>query len=287
MAMLDPATMPSASELVRHEGQKRWTRFILPVYTIAMVVYLASPILVMILYGFNDVPHERQTPEFWGFTLSWYRQAFGVPGLSDALQNSLLIALTAAVVATVIGTFLGLALGRYVFAGKALLLFFIFLAIAVPEIVLGSSLLTLFIQGRFILGLGTILVAHIAFDVPFVAVTVQARVAGMDRSLEDAAYDLYAPPTTAFLRVTLPQILPGVFAGFLLAFVLSLDDFVITQFVSGTTQTFPIWVFGATRVGLPPQVNVMGTLLFAIGLAIAIGNVVVRRRSATSRGWLS
>jgi spermidine/putrescine transport system permease protein len=281
-SVLDAGLTPSASELVRRDGRKRWTRFILPAYTATMILYLASPILVMILYGFNDVPNDRQTPEFWGVTLHWYRDVFGVPGLTDALSNSLLIALTAAAAATVIGTFLGLALGRYVFVGKTLMAFFIFLAIAVPEIVLGSSLLSLFIQTRFVLGLGTILVSHIAFDVPFVAVTVQARVAGMDRSLEDAAYDLYARPTAAFINVTLPQILPGVFAGFLLAFVLSLDDFVITQFVSGTTQTFPIWVFGATRVGLPPQVNVMGTLLFAIGLAIAIGNIVVRRRGASS-----
>lgn len=264
-----------------HRPRKRLTRLILPTFTWLMIFYLALPVFVMILYGFNNIPGDRQTPRFWGFTLQWYRDVFAIPGLTSALKVSLTIAPISAAVATVLGTLLGLVLGRYRFRGKAPTNFIIFLAIAVPEIVLGSSLLTLFIQGRFILGLGTILVAHIAFDVPFVAVTVQARVAGMDRSLEDAAYDLYARPTTAFLRVTLPQILPGVFAGFLLAFVLSLDDFVITQFVSGTTQTFPIWVFGATRVGLPPQVNVMGTLLFAIGLAIAIGNVVVRRRSAT------
>lgn len=276
--MVDAAITPSSAGALRHEGQKRWTRFLLPAYTTTMILYLASPVLVMILYGFNNVPNDRQTPEFWGFTLNWYRQAFDVPGLTDALHNSLLIAVVAASVATVIGTFLGIALGRYVFPGKAIMAFLIFMAIAVPEIVLGSSLLSLFVQTRFILGLGTILVSHIAFDIPFVAVTVQARVAGMDRALEDAAYDLYASPTAAFVRVTLPQILPGVFAGFLLALVLSLDDFVITQFVSGSTQTFPIWVFGATRVGLPPQVNVMGTLLFAIGLLIAIANVVARRR---------
>lgn len=247
-----------------------------------MILYLTSPVLVMVLYGFNNVPGDRQTPRFWGFTLNWYRQAFEVPGLTDALHNSLVIAFAAATAATVLGTLLGLALGRYLFRGKGTVNFFIFLAIAVPEIVLGSSLLALFVQTRIQLGLGTILTSHIAFDIPFVAVTVQARVAGMDRSLEDAAYDLYARPVAAFMKVTLPQIRPGIFAGFLLALVLSLDDFVITQFVSGPTQTFPIWVFGATRVGLPPQVNVMGTLLFTMGLVVAAGSIVKRRRGTES-----
>jgi spermidine/putrescine transport system permease protein len=130
------------------------------------------------------------------------------------------------------------------------------------------------------LGLRTILVSHIGFSIPFVAVTVRARVQGLDRSLEDAAQDLFANPVTAFYKVTLPLIAPAILAGFLLAFVLSLDDFVITNFVSGQTQTFPIWVFGATRIGLPPQVNVMGTLLFGAGLLAAVANVVVQRRKA-------
>ena len=259
-------------------GHRRPTRFILPAYTAIMILYLTSPVLVMVLYGFNNVPGDRQTPRFWGFTLNWYRQALGVPGLTDALHNSLVVAVAAATVATALGTLLGLAIGRYLFRGKGVVNFFIFLAIAVPEIVLGSSLLALFVLTRVQLGLATILTAHIAFDIPFVAVTVQARVAGMDRSLEDAANDLYARPVAAFLKVTLPQIRPGILAGFLLALVLSLDDFVITQFVSGPTQTFPIWVFGATRVGLPPQVNVMGTLLFAMGLAVAVGSVVRQHR---------
>ncbi len=268
----------SALHVGAPRGHRRPTRFILPAYTAIMILYLMSPVLVMVLYGFNNVPGDRQTPRFWGFTLNWYRQAFGVPGLTDALHNSLVVAFAAAAVATVLGTLLGLALGRYLFRGKGTVNFFIFLAIAVPEIVLGSALLALFVQTRVQLGLATILTAHIAFDIPFVAVTVQARVAGMDRSLEDAANDLYARPVAAFLKVTLPQIRPGIFAGFLLALVLSLDDFVITQFVSGPTQTFPIWVFGATRVGLPPQVNVMGTLLFAMGLAVAVGSVVRQHR---------
>lgn len=260
-----------------HRPNKRPTRFILPGFTILVILYLMSPVFLMILYGFNNIPGDRQTPRFWGFTLQWYRELFAIPGLTTSLKNSMFIAPTAAVIATILGTFLGLALGRYLFRGKGTVDFFIFLAIAVPEIVLGSSLLAMFVQAQAPLGMGTILLSHIGFDTPFVAVTVQARVAGMDRSLEDAAQDLFADPITTFFKVTLPQIMPGIFAGFLLAFVLSLDDFVITQFVSGQTETFPIWVWGATRIGLPPQVNVMATLLFMTGVLIAIVNVVAQR----------
>ncbi len=271
---------------------KRWTRFILPVFTFLMILYLTSPVFVMIIFGFNDIPGERQTPKFWGFTLDWYKNALNVPGLTPAIRNSLIIAPTSAIVATILGTLVGLALGRYVFRGKGLTNFVIFLAIAVPEIVLGSSLLSMFVQLETIpvvghalasilyLGFPTILVSHIGFSIPFVAVTVRARVQGLDRSLEDAAQDLFASPVTAFFKVTLPLIAPGILAGFLLAFVLSLDDFVITNFVSGQVQTFPIWVYGATRIGLPPQVNVIGTALFAVGILAAVLSVVFQRRRA-------
>ena len=274
-----PRTGASKSEAPVHRPRKRWTRFILPTYTWLMILYLTLPVLVMILYGFNNIPGERQTAKFWGFTLQWYRDLFAISGLTSALKTSLFIAPVSAAFATVLGTLLGLALGRYRFRGKSPSNFVIFLAIAVPEIVLGSSLLTFFIEAGFIsIGIATILLAHIGFSVPFVAVIVRARVQGLDRSLEDAAQDLFAAPVTAFFKVTLPLIAPAILSGFLLAFVLSLDDFVITNFVSGTEQTFPIWVFGATRIGLPPQVNVMGTLLFAAGLLAAAANVIVQSR---------
>jgi spermidine/putrescine transport system permease protein len=260
--------------------RRRWTRFILPVYTIVMIVYLASPILVMILYSFNDIPGIRptQVSKFYGFTLDWWRNAFNVPGLQTAFKNSLLIAPLSAAIATAIGTLFGLALGRYRFRGFSLVDFVIFLAIAVPEIVLGSSLLSMFVLGRVQLGLGTILLSHIGFSIAFVAVTVRARVQGLDRSLEEAAQDLFATPVVGFFKVTLPLIAPAILAGFLLAFVLSLDDFVITNFTAGTTTTFPLWVFGAQRVGIPPQVNVMGTILFTAGILAAMINVLVQRR---------
>jgi spermidine/putrescine transport system permease protein len=274
----DERTALSSGRPAPNPPRKRWTRFILPVYSILIILYLTSPVLTMILYGFNDIPGDRQTPRFWGFTLHWYRDLFGVAGLTPAFKNSIFIAIPSAIAATLLGTFIGLALGRYTFRGRGPTNFVIFLAIAVPEIVLGASLLSLFVQVEAPLGYGSILVSHIGFSIAFVAVTVRARVQGLDRSLEDAAQDLFANPVIAFYKVTLPLIAPGIVAGALLAFVLSLDDFVITNFTSGQYQTFPIWVYGATRIGLPPQVNVMGTLLFMTGVVFAIANVALQRR---------
>jgi spermidine/putrescine transport system permease protein len=261
--------------------RKRWTRFLLPAYTYLLMLFLITPILMMILYGFNNIPGDRQSPRFFGFTLEWYRRLFENTDLTAAVKLSLTVAIVAAGIATVLGTLLGLALGRYGFRGRGLMSFVIFMAIAVPEIVLGSSLLSMFVQIQAPLGFITILLAHIGFDIPFVAVTVRARVAGMDRSMEDSAKDLYATPVVAFYKVTLPIIAPGILAGFMLAFVLSLDDFVITQFVSGQTVTFPLWVYGASRIGIPPSVNVFGTLLFGLGVMLAlIGALSQGRRRA-------
>jgi spermidine/putrescine transport system permease protein len=262
--------------------RKRWTRFILPVYTIMMILYLASPIFVMVLYGFNDIPGDRQTPRFFGFTLDWWKNVWNIPGLPEAFRTSLEIAFPSAAVATFIGALFGLALGRYRFRGIRLVDFVIFLAIAVPEIVLGASLLSMFVLAEFPLGFVSILLSHIGFSIAFVAVTVRARVQGLDRNLEDAAQDLFASPVVAFVKVTLPLIAPALLAGFLLAFVLSLDDFVITNFVAGQRQTFPLWVYGAQRIGIPPQVNVMGTLLFGAGLLAAIASVLAQRRRAAA-----
>ena len=261
---------------------KRWTRFILPVYTIAMILYLSSPIVTMILYSFNDIPGVRQTqtPRFWGFTVDWWKNVWNIPGLPDAFRLSLRVAFPSALISTVLGALFGLALGRYRFRGVRGVDFVIFLAIAVPEIVLGASLLSLFILAEFPLGYGSILLSHIGISIAFVAVTVRARVQGLDRNLEDAAQDLFASPVTAFFKVTLPLITPAIMAGFLLAFVLSLDDFVISNFVAGQESTFPLWVYGAQRIGIPPQVNVMATILFAAGILAAIANVIAQRRRA-------
>jgi spermidine/putrescine transport system permease protein len=258
-------------------SRRRWTRLILPAYTWLMIAYFCLPIAVMIVFGFNDTK-GRLNLRWQGFTLTWYRDLFSIPALSTALRNSLLIAVVATVVATVLGTMVGIALGRYRFRGKGLYDLVIFSSISAPELVLGASLLSLFVTIQFIRGFGTILIAHVAFSIPFVAVTVRARVIGLDPSLEEAAQDLGADPWTTFRKITLPLLAPGIMAGALLAFALSIDDYVVTSFVNGQVETFPLWVYGATRVGVPPQVNVMGTLIFLGGVAIAVGNVVASRR---------
>ena len=196
-------------------------------------------------------------------------------------MTSILVAIPAALAAAFFGTLLGLVLGRYSFRGRGGTNFIIFLAIAVPEIVLGSALLSMFVHTQNIvpLGYGTILLSHIAFSIAFVAITVRARVQGLDITLENAAQDLFASPRVAFFKVTFPLILPGIVAGLLLAFVLSLDDFVITNFVNGTTNTFPTWVYGSVKLGVPPQVNVWGTVLFLVGVTTAGLQVLRARRS--------
>ena len=258
-------------------GRRRWTRLILPAYTWLMICYFCLPIAVMIVFGFNDTK-GRLNLRWQGFTLTWYRDLFSIPALSTALRNSLLIAVITTVVATVLGTMVGIALGRYRFRGKGLYDLVIFSSISAPELVLGASLLSLFITLQFARGFATILIAHILFSLAFVAVTVRARVLGLDPTLEEAAQDLGADPWTTFRKITLPLLAPGIVAGALLAFALSIDDYVVTSFVNGQVETFPIWVYGATRIGVPPQVNVMGTLIFLGGVAIAVGNALLARR---------
>jgi spermidine/putrescine transport system permease protein len=242
---------------------------VLPAYTVLVIAYLCLPIVVMILFGFNDTK-GRFNFTWQGFTLDWYRNLFEIQGLTDALKNSLTVALIATVASVVFGTTLGLAIGRYRFRGRAAIDLVLFAQIATPEIVLGASLLSLFISLGVPRGYLTILIAHVMFCIPFVAITVQARVVGLDRSLEEAALDLGAKPLTTFRLVTLPLIMPAVLAGALLSFALSIDDFVTTSFNSGQTSTFPLWVYGASRVGVPPQVNVMGTLIFLAGVVLAV-----------------
>jgi spermidine/putrescine transport system permease protein len=250
---------------------------VLSAYTVLVIAYLCLPIFVMILFGFNDTK-GRFNFTWQGFTLDWYRNLFEIQGLTEALKNSLTIAFIATVASVVFGTTLGLAIGRYRFRGRAAIDLVLFAQIATPEIVLGASLLSLFISLGVPRGYLTILIAHVMFCIPFVAITVQARVVGLDRSLEEAALDLGARPLTTFRLVTLPLIMPAVLAGALLSFALSIDDFVTTSFNSGQTSTFPLWVYGASRVGVPPQVNVMGTLIFAGGVLLALGNMIASRR---------
>jgi spermidine/putrescine transport system permease protein len=223
----------------------------------------------MIAFGFNDIS-GRFNFAWQGFTFEHYANLFEIPELTEALKNSLLIAVISTTLATAMGTLVALALTRYRFRGKGAMNLGIFLPMATPEIVLGASLLGLFVTLKIDRGLVTMIIAHIMFSISYVVVTVRARVAGFDLSLEDAAEDLGASPLTVFWTVTFPLIFPGILAAGLLAFALSIDDFVITLFNAGGTTWFPGWVYGASRIGVPPQVNVMGTLIFMLGVGYAV-----------------
>ncbi len=258
--------------------RRRWGVAALGAYTWLVILYSVAPIAVMIAYSFNQSTSGRLTFAWLGFTTSWYQHVFAISGLTQALVHSLEVASIATVGATVLGVPLALALARHRFWGRGLTDLVIFVDIAAPSIVVGASLLSLFISLNWPRGLLTIIIAHIAFDVAFVAVVVRARIAELDRSIEKAAYDLGAGPWTTFYRVTLPLIWPGIVAGALLAFVLSIDDFIITSFVAGQTLTFPLWVYGSTRIGIPPQAFAMGTLIFVGGIVLAILNALWQRR---------
>ena len=190
------------------------------------------------------------------------------------------MAVVATIGATVLGTLVGLALGKYRFRGQGVTNLVQFACIAAPEVVLGSSLATFFLQLRIQEGALTVMAAHIMFCMSFVAITVRARVLTLDPSVEDAAKDLGAGPWDTFRLVTLPMILPGVIAGAMLAFALSIDDFITTEFTSGSFVTYPLWIWSVSRQGLPPQVNVMGSIVFAVGVLFAVANSVVSRRRA-------
>jgi len=261
-------------------GRRRWTRWVLPTYVGVVMFYLVSPILVMIVYSFNDSGFKKVSFKWLGFTAKWYPRVFDKPDLTAALKNSLTVAAISTVIATAFGTLIALALVRYRFRGKGAAELVMFMNISAPEIVLGASLLSLFITFGVSRGMVTIIVAHVMFNIAYVVVTVRARLAGFQRSLEEAAQDLGAGPWATFWRVTFPIIFPGILAGALLAFALSIDDFVITNFNAGAVQTFPLWVYGAVKVGIPPQVFVMGTLIFAAGVLLAITNVVLQRKKA-------
>ncbi len=251
---------------------------LLHIYTWLVLGWMFLPIAVMAAFGFNDT-QGRYNFRWQGFTLEWWRNLFAIPNLTDALVNSFTIACIVTVIAVALGTPIGFALGRYRYRGRGTTDLVLFANIAAPEIGLGAALLSLYITLDIPRGYLTIIIAHVMFTIPFTAITVRARMSGLDAALEEAARDLGAGPLTTFRLVTLPMIMPGVVAGGLLAFALSIDDFIITQFTAGQTLTFPLWVWGASRLGIPPQANVMGTIIFVVGALLAVvGGMVLRRR---------
>jgi spermidine/putrescine transport system permease protein len=256
---------------------------VLPTYVVLVLLYTLVPIAVMVLYGFNQAPSGRLTFAWNGFTLDWYGRLFEIPDLTDALIHSLEIAALSTLIATALGTPAALALARYRFRGRGLGDMVILADVAAPSVVVGASLLGFFVYLGVPRGFTTILIAHVAFNIAFVVVVVQARVTDLDQALVEAAQDLGANPWVAFWKVTFPLIFPGILAASLLAFALSIDDFIITSFVAGQTLTFPLWVYGAVKVGIPPQVFVMGTLIFLTGIVFAIAGVLLQRRRPALR----
>jgi spermidine/putrescine transport system permease protein len=266
----------------RRRGRRTRGRWVLPVWGWAVILWLSSPIIVMIVFGFNNTKGKFNI-SWQGFTIKWYRQLFAIPDLTTALRNSLVIALIVTGIATVLGTGVGMALGKYRFRGSGSVNLLLFANIAAPEVVLGAALLSMFLTLGIPRGFLTIILAQVMFSVAYVAVTVRARMVGLDPSMEEAARDLGANALTTFFKVTLPIILPGVMAGALLAFALSIDDYIITSFNNGSTQTFPLWVYAAAqRTGgsVPPQVNVMGTLIFMFGVLLALAGFLSARQKA-------
>jgi spermidine/putrescine transport system permease protein len=245
---------------------------------VVVLAYLFLPVVVVVVFSFND-PAGRFNFAWQGFTLDAWLHPCSPAGMCDSVLLSLQIGLLATLVATVLGTLLAFGLVRHQFRGRAATSLLVFLPMATPEVVMGASLLTLFVNLGVQTGFATILIAHILFNVSFVVVTVKARLAGLDSRLEEAAMDLYANEWQTFRRITLPLAAPGIFAGALLAFALSFDDFIITNFNSGNTITFPMFVWGAAQRGVPPQVNVIGTAMFVLALlAVGAGELVKRAR---------
>jgi spermidine/putrescine transport system permease protein len=257
----------------------RFRNWALGIWSGLALLYLFIPIFIVILYSFND-NKGRFNFTWQGFTLKHWQHPFANTDLTTALQNSLVIALATVVIAVALGTFMALALVRYGFRGKTVTDLFVFLPLATPEVVLGASLLGLFLTLHVGTGMVTIVIAHVMFTVSYVVVTVRARLEGMDRHIEEAAMDLGATEWTTFRKVTLPMIAPGVASAALLAAAISIDDYVVTSFNAGATQTFPLFIFGATRQGVPAEVNVLATLLLAVVLVLMALNVALQRTRA-------
>ena len=251
----------------------------LMLYAALAVAYMLVPIAVIAVFSFGATPRDKLNFALNDLTFEYWETAFSIPELNEAFVTSLELAALTTLFATVIGTLMALALVRHRFRGRRAMNLLIVLPLATPEIVLGASLLSLFIVYSVPRGFTTLLIAHVMFSISFVVVVVRSRLIGFDRSVEEAAADLGATPLQAFRYVTLPLLAPGIVAAALLAFALSIDDFVISNFNAGTTETFPLYIFGVAQRGIPVQVNALATMLFILTSA-AIALVIWQQRRA-------
>ncbi|MDQ1485687.1 MAG: spermidine/putrescine transport system permease protein [Actinomycetota bacterium] len=261
----------------RPSGPITWLRrHLLILLALLIFLYMFLPVFVVVVFSFNrQVGKNNYT--WHGFSLKPWTNLCD-SGLCPSVRVSLQVGVIATVVATILGTLVAFGLSRYRFAGRSATNLLIFLPMATPEIVMGSSLAALFVNLKTNGGFWPIVIAHVMFCLSFVVVTVKARIAGLDPRLEQAAMDLYANERTTFWKVTFPLVLPGIIAGALLSFSLSFDDYIVTSFNSGQVQTFPLWVYGTNLRGLPAQANVIGSAMFFIALIlVVVGRLVARR----------
>ena len=267
------APMPS----LRHRTSRWFSRNLIRIYSGLAFIYLFIPVAYTFAFSFNNAGKSNLV--WQGFTLDNWKNPCGAPQVCESVANSLKIGVLSTVVATILGTMIAFAIGRHKFKGRSTTNLLIFLPMATPEVVLGASLLAMFLNLRINPGFWTIVIAHVMFCISFVVVTVKARIASLDPKLEQAAMDLYANERETFRYVTLPLVMPGIAGAALLAFSLSFDDFIITNFNSGVVSTFPKFVYVSAARGIPAQANVIGSAMFFIALIIVIvGQVVSRKR---------
>jgi spermidine/putrescine transport system permease protein len=257
----------------------KWLReHAIVIYGALAIAYMLIPIALIIVFSFND-PAGKFNFTWQGFTLSHWAHPFEITELTNALLVSLRLAALATLISTVLGTMIALALVRYDFFGRRASNYLIVIPTATPEVVLGASLLSMFLIYGLQLGFTTLLIAHVMFCISFVVIVVRSRLIGFDRSLEEAAKDLGADPLTTFRKVTLPLIWPGIIAGAMLAFALSIDDFVVSNFTAGTEVTFPLYIFGAAQRGIPVQVYIIATMLFTVTVLAMVFTVWQQSRA--------
>ena len=248
------------------------------IYAIVALAYMLIPLAVIAVFSFND-PAGKFNFTWEGFTFEHWKSVFSLPDLNDAITNSLQLAAVSTVIATALGTLIALALVRYEFFGRRASNFLIVIPMATPEVVIGAALLSMFLIYGIELGFTTLLIAHVMFSISFVVVVVRSRLIGFDRSLEEAARDLGAGAFETFRLITLPLLAPGILAAALLAFALSIDDFVISNFNAGDFVTFPLFIFGASQRGIPVEVYSMATILFLVTVAAMVLTVWQQRRA--------
>jgi spermidine/putrescine transport system permease protein len=271
----------SSAKPPQKRGAGRWVSdHLVLMVGIGVLLYTFVPIGYIIALSFNQPAGRSATAEFDSFTWNNWTSICEPEGLCDSLKLSFEVSLTATILATVLGTMMAFALVRHSFRGRTTSNLIIFLPMATPEVVMGSSLLAMFVAFGFdgVLGFITIVIAHVMFCLSFVVVTVKARLTGMDSRLEQAAMDLYANEWQTFRLVTLPLAMPGIVAASMLAFSLSFDDFIVTNFTSGQSVTFPLFVYGSKLKGFPPQLFVVGTLMFLVSFLLVIAAELWRRR---------